>query len=223
MTDACFVYRRQVIRQTDSHAMILRGREIAREAANAPLLPSSMQNYSDDQIRELYGEVEQKRRRSHEDQRIFHTPMIDAWNEQPLWKLSSSSSNLGHCPVPKFRLDKNDQTLLMATCFSTGLSNRPVVSTCNEKDIVRGSFRTSVGERTSVSPSPLLLNVCFDLNKLNSAAMDKTVSADPTSDVNTYEQQLAALTDQVNWRSRGLSIDSEASSRILDRFTIAHV
>ncbi|CAF1256951.1 unnamed protein product [Adineta ricciae] len=189
LTDACFIYRRQIVKQPDTNAMILRGREIAYEAANSPVLPLSMPSYSHDQIRELYGEIDRKTRRLQENQYIFHTPMIDAWNETPPWSLSSTSSlNQNQCPLPKFRLDKNDQTLLMTSFLSTGLSNRPTPSGSNEKDAIRGSFRTSVGERTSVSPSPLLLNVRFDYNKVDSTGM---TSKDETSFFNDIQQKIS--------------------------------
>lgn len=199
LTDACFIYRRQIVRQPDTDAMILRGREIAYEAANSPVIPSSMPSYSHDQIRELYGEIDRKTRRLQENQYIFHTPMIDAWNETPPWSLSSTSSlNQNQCPLPKFRLDKNDQTLFMATFLSTGLSNRPTSSNSNEKDANRGSFRTSVGERTSVSPSPLLLNVRFDYNKVNSTgitAKDETSFFDDFLQQNVSKQSVKSTDD----------------------------
>ncbi|CAF5007783.1 unnamed protein product, partial [Rotaria socialis] len=59
--------------------MILRGREIAYQAANSPTIPSSVPSYTHDQIRELYGEVDKKTRRLQEHEYILHTPMIDAW------------------------------------------------------------------------------------------------------------------------------------------------
>jgi hypothetical protein len=171
LTDACFIYHRQIIKQPDLEAMILRGREIAHEAANSPSIPSSMPNYSHDQIRELYGEIDKNTRRLQENEYILHTPMIDAWNEKCSWNLSSSIRN--QCPLPKFRIDKNDQTIFMAAYLSTGLSNPRIIPNksimnTNDKEIIRGSFRTSIDDRTNISPSPLLLNVRFDFNKLNS-------------------------------------------------------
>ncbi|CAF3486115.1 unnamed protein product [Adineta steineri] len=173
VTDACFIYRRELIKKPDTtNAMILRGREIAYEAAHSPTIPSSMPNYSHDQIRELYGEIDKKTRRLQENQYIFHAPMIDAWSEKSPWNLSSSSSFQDQCPLPKFRLDKNDQTIFMATYLSTGLSNPRIIPNkikinTNELDKIRGSFHTSIADRTNISPSPLLLNIRFDFNKLN--------------------------------------------------------
>ncbi|UJR22808.1 hypothetical protein I4U23_025838 [Adineta vaga] len=208
-TDACFIYRRQVIKHPqDTNAMILRGREIAHEAANSPTIPSSMPNYSHDQIRELYGEIDKKTRRLKENQYIFHTPMIDAWNETPPWSVSSTSSLIpNQCPLPKFRLDKNDETIFMATYFSTGLSNRRTLSTTDDKDIIRGSFRTSVGERTSVSPSPLLLNVRFDYKKLNSPEM---IAKDESNVIPDYIQSYSTeqSTEPLN------HINSSSSSKL---------
>ncbi|CAF1110630.1 unnamed protein product [Rotaria sordida] len=167
LTDGCFIYRRQIIKKPTSNAVILRGREIAYQAANSPTIPSSMPNYTDDQIRELYGELDKNTRRLQENEYIFHTPMIDAWNEK-----SSSNQNqlLDKCPLPKFHIDKNNQTILMTTYLSTGLSNPRIIS--NDKETIRGSFRTSIADRTTISPSPILLNVDFDYNKLTTISTD---------------------------------------------------
>ena len=199
MTDACFIYRRQVIKaeinEQDTAAMILRGKEIALEAANTPTIPLSMPNYTRDQIRELYGELDQKTRRLQDDEYTIH------WNEKPQWKLAAPTSKskiIDECPLPRFRLDNtpdNDETLLMAAYLSTGLSNprtkvvapvdnfhtvmmnasakvnewatsNDVYFAPEDKELVRGSFRTAIGDRPSVSPSPLLLDVRFNLKQL---------------------------------------------------------
>lgn len=181
--------------EENTAAMVLRGREIALEAANAPTMPVSMPNYTRDQIRELYGELDQKTRRLQSDEYTIHC------QEKPQWKLAPpvaiKSKPVDECPLPKFRLDNAtdpDETLLMAAYLSTGLSNprrkglAPVDSfhtvmmnasakvnewaTSNEiylgpdeKELVRGSFRTAVGERSSVSPSPLVLDVRFNVKE----------------------------------------------------------
>jgi hypothetical protein len=88
-----------------------------------------MPNYTRDQIRELYGELDKKTRRLQEVEYTLHTPMIsNTWNEKPQWKLASPTKSkiTEDCPLPKFRLDKtpeNDEKLLMAAYLSTGLSN----------------------------------------------------------------------------------------------------
>ena len=159
VTDACCIYRREIVKPLNSNAMILRGREIAYEAAHSPTIASSMPNYTQDQIRELYGELDQKTRRLQENEYILHTPPIDAWQEKP--------SGVEECPLPKFRLEKNDPTMLMSGYVSTGLSNNPrTVTHTNDKECIRGSFRTSIADRTSISPSPLIFNVHLDFNKV---------------------------------------------------------
>jgi hypothetical protein len=117
-----------------------------------------MPSYTHDQIREAYGELDKKSRRTQDNQHLLHKPLIDAWNEKSSWRNSSDE-----CPLPKFRLDKTDPTILMSAYLSTGLSNPRIIP--NEKEIIRGSFRTSIDDRTTISPSPLLLNVRFDFNK----------------------------------------------------------
>ncbi|UJR26177.1 hypothetical protein I4U23_007520 [Adineta vaga] len=132
VTDACFIYRRQAVKQDmnndEKEAMILRGREIAYEAANTPAIPSSMQTYSRDQIRELYGELDRKTRRLQEDEYTIHAPMTNSWSEKPQWKLASptKSKTSDECPLPKFRLEKsseNDEALLMAAYLSSGMNS----------------------------------------------------------------------------------------------------
>ncbi|CAF0779446.1 unnamed protein product [Adineta ricciae] len=127
VTDACFIYRRQAVKvdanDDDKAAMILRGREIAYEAANTPAIPSSMPMYSRDQIRELYGELDKKTRRLQEDEYTIHS-----WNEKPQWKLASptKAKKIEECPLPKFRLEKSsddDEALLMAAYLSSGMNS----------------------------------------------------------------------------------------------------
>lgn len=159
VTDACCVYRREIIQPSNTYAMILRGREIAYEAAHSPTIPSSMPNYTHDQIRELYGELDEKTRRLQENDYLFHPPLIDAWREKSAWLEEE-------CPLPKFRLDTDDPTTLLSSYLSTGLSNNPCKKTqVNEKDNIRGSFRTAIADRTSISPSPLVFNVQIDFQK----------------------------------------------------------
>ena len=206
VTDACFIYRRQVMKpgtsEDDKAALVLRGRAIAHEAANTPALPPSMPNYTRDQIRELYGELDMKTRRLQDDEYTLHSPVnTGAWNDKPQWKLASptgKSKVIDECPLPRFRLENppdNDDSFLMAAYLSTGLSNpraKPIAPVDNihtvmmnasakvnewahnneiyltpmDKDLIRGSFRTAVGDRPSVSPSPLLLDVRFNLKQL---------------------------------------------------------
>lgn len=158
LTDACFIYRRQLIKKPPSNAIILRGREIAYQAAHATSIPSSMPNYTQDQIRELYGELDKKTRRLHDS------------------KLDQE------CPLPKFRIDKGDPTLLVASYLSTGLSNprataSTLVDTGTCKDSIRGSFRTSIADRTSITPSPHVLNLRVDFNNLASAIKEESSSS----------------------------------------------
>ncbi|CAM4758010.1 unnamed protein product [Rotaria magnacalcarata] len=133
VTDACFIYRREVVKpdantDDENSAIIQRGREIAYEAANTPAIPSSMPNYSRDQIRELYGELDNKTRRLQEDEYTLHSPVSNSSHEKHQWKLASpkNAKKLSSCPMPKFRLEKpadNDEALLMAAYLSTGITN----------------------------------------------------------------------------------------------------
>lgn len=112
----------------ETEAMIMRGREIAYEAANTPAIPSSMPNYTRDQIRELYGELDKKTRRLQDDEYTIHSPVSNVSNEKHQWKLASPKNmkKISSCPLPKFRLDKsveNDEALLMAAYLSTGMTN----------------------------------------------------------------------------------------------------
>ena len=204
MTDACFIYRRQPVKVETSDeeqaAIINRGREIAREAADIPTIPASMPNYTRDQIRELYGELDKKTRRLHDDEYTVHSPVIsNSSTEKVHWKLASPKTKvIDKCPLPKFRLEDpidNDDSLLLAAYLSTGLSNprsklmvpadslqtaminasvkvnewannNEIFLTPTEKDLIRGSFRTAIGERTPISPSPLLLDLNFNLKQL---------------------------------------------------------
>ncbi|CAF3497544.1 unnamed protein product [Rotaria socialis] len=133
VTDACFIYRREVVKPDpnivdENSAIVQRGREIAYEAANAPSIPPSMPNYSRDQIRELYGELDKKTRRLQEDEYTLHSPVSNSSNEKHQWKLASpkNAKKPISCPMPKFRLEKpadNDEALLMAAYLSTGITN----------------------------------------------------------------------------------------------------
>jgi hypothetical protein len=97
--------------------------------------------------------------------------MIDAWKEKSPWNISSS---LEECPLPKFRVENNDQTILMAAYVSTGLSNNPqTILNKTDQEIIHGSFRTSIADRTTITPSPLLLNVRLDFNKLLTTSIEK--------------------------------------------------
>ncbi len=157
-----------MVKQPTSNAMILRGREIAYEAANSPTIPSSMPNYTHDQIRDIYGELDKKTRRLQENEYILHTPMIDAWKEKSPW-------NIEECPLPKFRIEKNDQTILMAAYLSTGLSNKPQTTnnSNDDKELIHGSFRTAINDRTTITPSPNLFNVHLDFDKLRTTSIEK--------------------------------------------------
>ncbi|CAF3729282.1 unnamed protein product [Rotaria sp. Silwood1] len=192
--------------------MIIRGREIAYQAANSPTIPSSMPNYTDDQIRELYGELDKKTRRLQENEYIFHTPMIDAWNEKSPWTITSSIKNqlTEQCPLPKFHIDKNEHTILMNTYLSTGLSNPRIIQntsidTINDKEIIHGSFRTSIGDRTTISPSPLLLNVNFDYKTL------KTISTN-LDNQSTFLENIQQKTSINSIEKPCETIDSALSS-----------
>ena len=139
VTDACCIYRRQLIKpdvnDDDKTTVVLHGREISHEAANAPTIPSSMPNYTRDQIRELYGELDRKTRCLHEDEYTPYTTIIKPSNDKPQWKLASPTKTkiTDECPLPKFRLDttvENNETLFMAAYLSTGLTNprtKPIV------------------------------------------------------------------------------------------------
>jgi hypothetical protein len=153
--------------------MILRGREIAYEAAHFPTIPSSMPNYTHDQIRELYGELDNKTRRLKDNEYILHKPMIDAWNEKSPW--------IEECPLPKFRLEKTDRTTLLSAYLSTGLSNNPrTITNSNDKEAIRGSFRTAIADRTSINPSPLIFNVHLDFDKVLSSKPTQTSKLIPS-------------------------------------------
>ncbi|CAF3242196.1 unnamed protein product, partial [Rotaria sp. Silwood2] len=225
LTDACFVYRRQIIKKPTSNAMILRGREIAYQAANSPTIPHSMPNYTHDQVRELYGELDKKTRRLQENEYISHTPMIDAWNEKSPWILSSSIKNQlsEECPLPKFHIDNNDQTMPMNTYLSTGLSNprtipNTSIDTTNDKETIRGSFRTSIADRTTISPSPLLLNVHFDYNKLTAIS---TNIDDQSAFLDDIQQKTSINSNYDLIEKQSDTIDSALSSQRLNEESIA--
>ena len=96
-------------------------------------------------------------RRLQQNEYVIHTPMIDAWN--------SKLPSLEECPLPKFYPEKSsEQNILMKNYLSTGLSNKP--DTKNDKEIIRGSFRTSIDDRTGITPSPILHNIQVDFKKL---------------------------------------------------------
>jgi hypothetical protein len=174
--------------------MIQRGRQIAYEAANAPTIPSSMPNYTHDQIRELYGELDKKTRRLQHDEYILHSPAINTWNEKPQWRLASPTPSklTDECPLPKFRLDKttgNNETSLMEAYLSTDLSNsqtKPVAPIDNLYTVMMNAS-AKVNEwannneiylsptdkdlkhesfRPIVDSSPLLLNTHLNLKQL---------------------------------------------------------
>ena len=197
VTDACCIYRREIVQPSDAYAMIIRGREIAYEAAHSPAIPSSMPNYTHDQIRELYGEFDQKTRCLQDNEYLLHTPMIDAWQEKSAW--------LEECPLPKFRLEKHDPASLLSTYLSTGLSNNPCNQTySNEKENIRGSFRTAIADRTTITPSPLVFNVQVDLKKVV-----------PRSEIPSYIPEIVPSLAQI---SELMDIDSLID---LDEETIA--
>ncbi|CAF3349508.1 unnamed protein product [Rotaria sp. Silwood1] len=210
VTDACFIYRRQVVKQDTSDdekaAMILRGREIAYEAANAPTIPSSMPNYTRDQIRELYGELDKKTRRLQDDEYIYQSSITNSPNGKHQWKLASptTAKKINECPLPKFRLDKtpeHDETLLMAAYLSTGITNpriKPIVPIDNfhtvmmnasakvnewantneiyltpiNKNILPNNFHTLNDDPLTMSTSPLLLDVQFNITQLAGTPTD---------------------------------------------------
>ena len=153
VTDACFVYRKEVIRPSSTcHAMILRGREIAYEAAHSPSIPSLMPYYTHDQIRELYGTLGKKTHCLQNEYVVIN----DEWK--------------GTCPLPKFRLEPDEETIAMAAYISTGLSN--------PRDVIRGSFRTSIAEQRSMTPSPLLVNLRMDFSDVCQTKIDEIVDLD---------------------------------------------
>ncbi|CAF4249192.1 unnamed protein product [Rotaria sp. Silwood2] len=210
VTDACFIYRRQVVKQDTSDdekaAMIIRGREIAYEAANTPTIPSLMPNYTRDQIRELYGELDKKTRRLQDDEYIYNSSIINSSNGKHQWKLASptNTKKINECPLPKFRLDKtseHDETLLMAAYLSTGLTNprikqivpmdnfhtvmmnasakvnewannNEIYLTPMNKNILPNNFHTSNDHYSTISPSPLLLDVHFNITQLTGTPTD---------------------------------------------------
>ncbi len=193
VTDGCFIYRREIIKPSNTKSMILRGREIAYEAANSPTIPSSMPNYTHDQIRELYGELDKKTRRLQEDEYTLHSPIKNSSTEKPQWKLASPTKSkiIDECPLPKFRLDQtsdNDETLLMAAYLSTGLNNsrtKPVAPVDNFHTVMMNAsakvnewannnelYLTTIEkdviqtDRSTINSSPLLLDVHLNLKKL---------------------------------------------------------
>lgn len=193
VTDACFVYRRQVVKQEMSEdekaALVHRGREIAQEAANAPILPASMPTYTRDQIRELYGELDQKTRHLQEEEYSMHSSIKNFYPEKPHWKLASPSTNKVSepCPLPRFRLEQpseNNETLLMAAYLSAGLNNsqtKPLAPVDNFHTVMMNAsakvnewannneIYLTPTERepvSSIRSSPLLLDVHLNLKKL---------------------------------------------------------
>jgi hypothetical protein len=153
-------------------------------------MPSSMPNYTRDQIRELYGELDKKTRRLQEDEYTLHTPIKNSYTDKPQWKLASpkKSKIIDECPLPKFRLDKtpeNDETLLMAAYLSTGLTNprtKPLVPVdsfhtvmmnasakvnewANNNEIYLTPIDKDI-DHPIINSSPLLLDVQLNLKQL---------------------------------------------------------
>lgn len=214
VTDACFVYRRQVVKhemnEEEKAALVLRGREIAQEAANAPILPASMPTYTRDQIRELYGELDQKTRRLQEEEYSLHSSMKNFYPEKPQWKLATPSTNKNSepCPLPKFRLEQPSETnekLLMAAYLSAGLNNsqtKPLAAPVDNFHTVMMNASAKVNEwannneiyltpterepSSSIRSSPLLLDVHLNLKKLVGTP---TASTDRPTFLQGVEQQ----------------------------------
>jgi hypothetical protein len=153
-----------------------------------------MPNYTRDQIRELYGDLDKKTRRLQEDEYTLHSPIKNSYSEKPQWKLASPTTKskiIDECPLPKFRLDKtpeNDETLLMAAYLSTGFNNsqtKPIVSVdnfhtvmmnasakvnewANNNEIYLSPIEKDIihTDGTIFSSSPLLIDVHSNLKKL---------------------------------------------------------
>lgn len=220
LTDGCFIYRRQVIKQdsniNQTPATILRGREIAYEAANAPTIPSSMPNYTRDQIRELYGELDKKTRRLQDDEYTLHSSSKSSFIDKPQWKLASPTKSQinDQCPLPKFRLDKttvteNDPTLLMAAYLSTGLTTtqtKPIASIDNLHTVMMNAsakvnewannneiYLTPIDQDHTTSP--LLYDVHLNLKKLTGTP---TGNNDRPTFLQGIEQQTTTTTNNSN-------------------------
>ncbi|CAF0819770.1 unnamed protein product [Rotaria sordida] len=230
VTDACFIYRRQVVKQDtnddEKAAIITRGREIAYEAANTPTIPSSMPNYTRDQIRELYGELDKKTRRLQDDEYIYHSS-----NGKHQWKLASPTNmkKITECPLPKFRLDKtpehNDETLLMAAYLSTGITNpriKPIVPIDNFHSVMMNAsakvnewahnneiyltpinkniIHTSNNDHSTMNSSPpLVFDVHFNINQLAARTpTDNNNSNRPTFLEVIEQQQTTDHSNQTN-------------------------
>ena len=197
VTDACFIYRQQAVKQetnsNEQEAIIHRGREIAYEAANTPSIPSVMPNYTRDQIRELYGELDKQTRRLQHDEYQVHSSIV----EKPHWKLASPK-NSNHqttspCPLPKFRLEKSPETdadLLMAAYLSMGSDESQLksIAPVDNFHTVMMNASAKVNEWAQhneiyLSPvekeraqteysSPLLMDIQMNLKKLTTTTTD---------------------------------------------------
>ena len=222
VTDACFVYRRQAVKQEitedEKAAIIHRGREIAYEAANAPAIPSSMPNYTRDQIRELYGELDRKTRRLQDEENSLHSPIKNFYPEKPQWKLASpaKSKTSDECPLPKFRLEKTpdkNEDLLMAAYLSAGLTSpqtKPVAPVDDFHTVMMHASAkvnewannneiyltpTEKDSRSTVASSPLLLDVHLNIKKL---AGTPTGNNDPPKFIENTEQTTTTTSDPSN-------------------------
>lgn len=236
LTDACFIYRRQIIKKPPSNAMILRGREIAYQAANSPTIPSVMPNYTDDQVRELYGEIDKSSRRLKQNENLVHKPLIDAWNEKSSWTLPSSVNNKksNRFPLPKFHSENQAEPKFIPNYLSTGLSNpRPIFNatknSTHDQDSIRGSFRTSIANRTNISPSPASFDAHLNFNTVTSTSIgtddqvtivdntQRNTSIDANHDSNeNYEKindTLESTTD----------LDQSSLSKILNEQTMSSI
>ena len=175
--------------EDEKSALVLRGREIAHEAANTPILPSSMPTYTRDQIRELYGELDQKTRRLQEDEYSLHSSVRNFYPEKPQWKLASpTTSKISEpCPLPKFRLEQTpekNETLLMAAYLSAGMNNsqpKPLAPVDSFHTVMMNASAkvnewannneiyltpTEKEMSSTIRSSPLLLDVHLNLKKL---------------------------------------------------------
>jgi hypothetical protein len=148
-----------------------------------------MPNYTRDQIRELYGELDQKTRRLQEDEYSLHSPIKNFYPEKPQWKLASPTKSKisDECPLPKFRLEQtseDNENLFMAAYLSAGLTpsqTKPIAPVDDFHTVMMNASAkvnewannneiyltpTEKDSRPTVSASPLLLDVHLNLKKL---------------------------------------------------------
>ncbi|CAF3905491.1 unnamed protein product [Rotaria magnacalcarata] len=245
VTDACFIYRREVVKpdantDDENSAIIQRGREIAYEAANTPAIPSSMPNYSRDQIRELYGELDNKTRRLQEDEYTLHSPMT------PIESPASPKFDTNIHSMPPMTSNMVDSDSLVdlddGTTTSYYSAKESRIDTTNHSTLSLGSDETISPLHQNLIRDDIINNFIspednyyFDAlaspshtNQQTSSSSSVTTAADKQNllidnltnlleEIETFNHTSHQLLSRVDEESSHLSHEEEESSNTIDR------